>query len=197
MISSARAAGWPPGQLGGRGCRRRWGSGWDVRKTEYIVRSSSAPFSQVRLRTTGRRRRGSRESPFLSWHAGASAVADGLRAIPFQRLATLPWRAITAGVSGGLVLLLLVGAFTFDMTYADRIQPGVHALGVNLSGMRPVEAQAALSARLSTFVKEPVIFEYDERTWETTPTALGMQLDVVRVADAAYEVGRKAARWST
>jgi vancomycin resistance protein YoaR len=163
----------------------------DVRKTEYIVRSNSAPFSQVRLRTTGRRRRGSRESSLSSWRATATSAADRLRAVPFYRLATLPWRAITAGVCGGLVLLLLVGAVTFDVTYADRIHPGVHALGVNLSGMRPVEAQAALSARLSSFVKEPVVFEYDQRSWETTPTALGMQLDVVRVADAAYAVGRQ------
>src|SRR3954452_3133261 len=168
------------------------GIGLDVRKTEYIIRSNPAPFSQVRQRALGRRRRGSRESPLAGWRTTANLVTDTLRAIPLERLATLPWRAIAAGVCGGLVLLLLVGAATFNVTYADRIHPGVHALGVNLSGMRPADAEAALTARLNTFVREPLIFEYDERTWETTPTALGMQLDVARVADAAYAVGRQA-----
>jgi len=106
-------------------------------------------------------------------------------------LAALPWRALLAGIGVGLLLLLVISAAGFDLAYADRIHPGVRALGMDLGGLRPEEARAALSARLAAFAQEPLVFEYDDRTWETTPTALGLRLDVAALADAAYAVGRQ------
>jgi vancomycin resistance protein YoaR len=162
----------------------------EVRKTEYVVRGSTRrlPFASLQTRPPRRRRRGE-PLPYriLSW---AQGLLDWLRGLPFQEVAALPWRAIAIGTASGLLALLIVSMVVFEVAYANRVQPGVHALGVDLGGKSVAEAQVALAGQLDQYIHQPLEFTYAERHWRTTPADLGMQLDVAPIVEAAYAMGR-------
>lgn len=96
-----------------------------------------------------------------------------------------------------MALLLLLGftavtAADYQSQHNDRIFTGVSALGVDLSGLTPAEAQAALEQAFS-YPQTAVITLVDPATgqeWTYTPADLGLTFDAAAVAAAAYELGR-------
>ncbi len=98
----------------------------------------------------------------------------------------------------GFVIATLVFAAavsTYRGRHDGRIYTGVSVLGVDLSGMAPDEAQAALSdavpypqAAVVTFVYAPT-----GQTWQKTPAELGLSLDAEATVAAALQVGRDGA----
>ncbi len=167
-----------------------------MRKTEYIVRANTAPAALDSLRTRFERRR-RRQAVSRSWSTRATAVmarlealCEYLAALPWHELRVLPWRAVGAGVGGGILLLLLVSTLALQVAYGERVLPGVHALGLDLSGKTEREAQDLVAARLAAFGREPLVVTFDNREWTTTPADLGASLDRDAVVAAAYAVGR-------
>src|SRR3954447_6658214 len=78
----------------------------------------------------------------------------------------------------GLVLALLVAAVAgYQMTYQDRVYPGVSVAGHDLSGMREAEVQALL-ATLNP-ADGPVALRTDDglHQWTLARADLGLNLD--------------------
>jgi len=104
------------------------------------------------------------------------------------------WLARTAYASAfALVILLSVGLTTgavFDIAYRGTIYPGVHAWGIDLSGLTPEQAGVALAETFNYPQSQAFVFKDGDRVWSTTPAELGVTFDLPATVTAAYAVGR-------
>jgi len=104
------------------------------------------------------------------------------------------WLARTAYASAFMSVILLSVGLTaggvFELGYRGRIYPGVHAWGVDLSGLKPEEAARALSATFTYPQSQAFTFKDGNRVWSTTPAELGVSFDLPATVTAAYSVGR-------
>ena len=91
-----------------------------------------------------------------------------------------------------LILSLPGSVLAFEWYYADRIYPGVSVWDVDLGGMRPDEAAAALVDGLE--IDAPHIKLYGpESSWSIRPTDLGLRLDPWATLAPAYR-GKRPTR---
>jgi vancomycin resistance protein YoaR len=84
-------------------------------------------------------------------------------------------------------LILLVGSHA---AYAGQIYPGVSVAGIDLSGLTESQATALLAQRMSFPQTGKIVFTDGQRTWLATPADLGLMVDAVPNAQAAYALGR-------
>ena len=84
----------------------------------------------------------------------------------------------------------LLGAAGYLIYYDGLILPGVSVWGVDLSAMAPETAEAALQGKFDYPQTARITFTDGDRDWEVTTGELGVQFDVSRTAQAAYQVGR-------
>ena len=116
-------------------------------------------------------RRGSQAGGTRKSHRGSASSVRTLR------FATLPIVAVAA--------LLL-----FEITTWDRIAPGVRALGVPVGGISQAEAAARLAPGVQQVLDQPLELRSGPQSWHTTARDLGLRLDPIELAAAAYSVGR-------
>jgi vancomycin resistance protein YoaR len=111
----------------------------------------------------------------------------------YRRPAVNPWfiRLPVLFISGSLLLLLVLGVFigAFQMRYQDKIVPGMWAYNVNLSGMTPEEAEAALASRFTYDDEAVFTFRDGDQFWQTTAGELGVSFDVKGTVEQAYAAG--------
>jgi vancomycin resistance protein YoaR len=102
-------------------------------------------------------------------------------------------RLATYTRAGAVAIVLLVVALFGGVQLAERdqIRAGVHAYGVNLSGMTAVEARTALLAATSERVNQPLRLTDGDRRWELTAAELGLTMDVQRALDEALAAGHE------
>src|SRR6476661_1357545 len=85
------------------------------------------------------------------------------------------------------VLLLAVLAIAvvggYQVAYAGRIFPGVQALGVDLGGRTPDEANAALGTRADALLAAPVTIVAGDTVRRTTWRDVGLRLDGAALRD--------------
>lgn len=91
---------------------------------------------------------------------------------------------------GALALVAWVG---FEITYANKIYPGVYILDQDLSGLTEEEAYQSLSEALDYTYEGRIEFTYQDQVWEAAPIDLGYLVDPATSAHQAIEVGRS--RW--
>ncbi len=102
------------------------------------------------------------------------------------------WGAFLLGLLvGWAALLLLLGGYR--LRYWGRIYPGVSVAGVDLSGLRPDEAETRLAAALDYPVNGRVVLQGGGQEWTFRPVELGLAVDVRASVRAAQQMGR--ARW--
>lgn len=110
---------------------------------------------------------------------------------PYQKAPVLPQVAIA--VIGGVTLffiLVIIWVLGYQLVYAGRIFPGVSVAGVDLSGMKPVEAAVKLNQALSYPNQGKVLLRYGQNSWVASPAELGMVFDPSTSAMTAYKMGR-------
>jgi len=91
---------------------------------------------------------------------------------------------------GFLALLLVGGLLAIQVFYANRIYPGVRALGVPVGGMTRDEARAALTDRVAAMSTRSITIGFKELNWTVAGQHLGVRPDVEPVVDEAYRLGR-------
>jgi len=92
-----------------------------------------------------------------------------------------------------LLFISLVPLFgsvlVFEWYHADRIYPGVRVWSVDVGGMRPAEAAAALVEGLGLDAS-PVTLRGPDRSWSVRAEDLGVRLDPWATLAPAYRLGR-------
>ncbi len=109
----------------------------------------------------------------------------------YQKTPVLPQVAVA--VIGGVTLffmLVLIWVLGYQLVYAGRIFPGVSVAGVDLSGMKPVDAAVKLNQALSYPNQGKVLLRYGQNSWVASPAELGMVFDPSTSAMTAYKMGR-------
>jgi len=98
-------------------------------------------------------------------------------------------------MSGLLVVLILIAAggvwfLSIERRYQQRIYPNVSILGVNVGGLQPVEAEAAITEHFRAFTDAPVILNFEGRSWRVSGNDLGLVMGVNDSVQQAYKIGR-------
>jgi len=92
-----------------------------------------------------------------------------------------------------LTVLLFGSVLAFELYHADRIYPGVRVQGVDVGGMQPDEAGVALTGGLG--LNAPLVtLRGPDRSWDVSPTDLGLRLDARATLAPAYSLGREFSR---
>jgi len=86
--------------------------------------------------------------------------------------------------------LVVLGGAAYELSYRDKILPGVRAWGLDLSGMTLEEAGFALSGKFTYPTTAQFVFRAGDKTWSATPAQLGARFDLRATLSAAYSVGR-------
>lgn len=99
-----------------------------------------------------------------------------------------------------LVLLIAIAGSTwwfFDYTKDDGlIYPNVYAYGLNLGGMTPEEASAAIHDLTdATYTARNLTVELPDSTLVLSPTSTQAALDVDKLVQQAFDYGREGNRW--
>lgn len=123
-------------------------------------------------------------------------------AAPSRPHTGLSWLDLLTQVALASLVLVLIGVLSvvlatglFERSYAERIYPGVHVWGVNLSGLTQAQAAEAIASSLTSPQSVHVTFRDGNRTWTATLAELGLKLDAPATAAAAYAVGRNGQPW--
>jgi vancomycin resistance protein YoaR len=99
---------------------------------------------------------------------------------------------IVAGSAAAGIVLLVLGFFVmYQIAYADRIFPGVRALGHELGGYTRDEARATLLQSVDELSRRQLVVGFAEQSWTLTAQELGLRSDVDPVLQAAFSVGHE------
>lgn len=106
-----------------------------------------------------------------------------------------PWliRIPVLFVSGGILLIVVLTLFlmAFQMRHADRIFPGVSAMGIKLDGLTLEQAKSTLENAFHYDETAVFTFRDGDRFWQLSAGELGVAFDVDATAEAAFAVGHE------
>lgn len=100
-------------------------------------------------------------------------------------------------VAAVLILCIGIGTWFYLSTTADNglIMDNIYAAGIDIGGMTPEGAKAALhEATDDTYTSQSIIIEFPDKTLELSPADTKASLNVELLVDAAYNLGREGSR---
>lgn len=99
------------------------------------------------------------------------------------------WQLVSIWLLLPTLAFLLVIA-RFELQYEGRIFPGIQALGLDLSGLSPQEAESELQVAAANYDLPPLAIRYGDQVWPLRAEELGVQVDVGGVVAASFARGR-------
>ena len=111
--------------------------------------------------------------------------AQERRALPRLVRRVLRW---ALGLAAAILLIILAAGLGFAGS-TGRIPAGVTALGVELGGLTPTEAQAKLEAEAARYAEIPVQFTAAGKSFEVSPSSLDVRSDWSAVVEDARHAG--------
>jgi vancomycin resistance protein YoaR len=90
-----------------------------------------------------------------------------------------------------LIAIGLGGLLFFELSNWDRITPGVSALGTPVGGLSRADAVTRLTPTVQQLLDRQLEIRGGGQAWTTSPRELGLRLDPVELAGAAYRLGRE------
>jgi len=99
-----------------------------------------------------------------------------------------------AALAGGLLLFaLVVSLFTlgFRAVYDGRVFPGIYLGWINLSGQTPTDAAELLKEEYTYPDQGKITLQYDDLSWEVSPTEIGLFFSPNYNAELAFQTGRE------
>ena len=131
------------------------------------------------------------EPPVQTGAANDDVLVTRIRRVRLSRRATIVL-AIVAG-------LLVLGAggvawATYDYTndYAGRLLPGAIVAGVDVGGMSPPDAIAAVGEAIQPRLDAELTIRWEDRTWTASARDLGARNDAEEAVAAAIDAGQEA-----
>jgi vancomycin resistance protein YoaR len=98
-------------------------------------------------------------------------------------------RIIGLAVLVAIVVFTACAALGFAVAGRDRIVPGVVVLGVPVGGLTRDDAATRLGPPSAHVLDQPVQIRVGDKSWATSPRAMGLRLDPTELADAAFSIG--------
>ncbi|HEX5307529.1 MAG TPA: L,D-transpeptidase/peptidoglycan binding protein [Solirubrobacteraceae bacterium] len=95
--------------------------------------------------------------------------------------------AIVFALLGALVL----GLYAYDHSRRDQIANGVSVDGVSLGGLSARAATAKLQRSVAARMEQPVLVRNGSHTWELSPRAAGVSVDVAATVSSALAASRE------
>jgi len=89
-----------------------------------------------------------------------------------------------------LITFLLTG-FALLNLYNDKILKGISIGSINVENLTIEEATKVLSDKYNSKISEEISLEVDGQTYSITPEELGVNYDIQKAVDEAYNEGRK------
>jgi lipoprotein-anchoring transpeptidase ErfK/SrfK len=128
----------------------------------------------------------------ISERAGLDVVAPAPRW--WWRLSK--WLAVALAM---MVMLAALGAagvayatYDYSAKYRGRLLPGTVVAGIDVSGMRPRRALAAVRAKIDPRLERRINVRYRDRRWTLTPRSLGARSNAAGVVRAAVNASSRA-----
>jgi lipoprotein-anchoring transpeptidase ErfK/SrfK len=90
----------------------------------------------------------------------------------------------------GLLAVLVGAAFAYDRSRTDTIAEGVRVGGVEVGGLQPEEARAALEREILAPLREPLIVERGTRSWRLGAKEARIAADLDGSVERALDAGR-------
>ncbi len=120
-------------------------------------------------------------------------VRRGSLPLPSRQLAS--WLTRIFFVVALFVVAGAAGLGLYASTHDGRIYEGVRIAGVELGGLDPAAARAALDAHFTTYAATPLTFTSAGETFAITPAEAGARLDSAGTVAAAMTWGREGSLW--
>jgi lipoprotein-anchoring transpeptidase ErfK/SrfK len=98
---------------------------------------------------------------------------------------------IALAVTLAALILGSVGVYAYDSTRDDQIAKGVSAGGVDLSGLTPARARAALERQLADPLRKPVVVKYDGKRYKLSAEEAGVRVDTAGMTAEAVAKSRE------
>ncbi|MGB7339474.1 MAG: VanW family protein [Phototrophicaceae bacterium] len=99
----------------------------------------------------------------------------------------IPILFITGAILTAIVLVLFL--FAFQLRIAERVIPGVYALGIDLSGLTLDEAETVLAESFSYGDDAVFTFRDGDRFWQMSASDLGVAFNARETAEQAFAIG--------
>lgn len=107
-----------------------------------------------------------------------------------SRSGVVPVSGAAKIVAALLLVALLLLLTVLQISASDEIRPNVSVLGVDVGGMTPEEARAALLAVEDERSSQDLTLTDGRQTWTVTTRELGLVIDIDGALDEAYAQGR-------
>ena len=107
-----------------------------------------------------------------------------------MKLSSRAVRSVGLYLVAAMVVFVTGAAIGLEVASRDRVLPGVVVLGVPVGGLSVSDAAARLAPTAAAIVDQPLQLQVGERSWKTTPRAMGMRLDPAELAGGAFSLGR-------
>jgi len=90
----------------------------------------------------------------------------------------------------GVITLISLSLFFYQLAYAGKIYPHVSVAGIDLSGKTKQQASTLLDKRYQSILDEEVIFKTENGEVKTKVKDTGLSLDLDNISNDSYQIGR-------
>lgn len=97
---------------------------------------------------------------------------------------------ITIGFFTAFLLLIITMEF-YQIWYAGRIFPGVTVAHIDIGNLPTEKAELMLENSLASYADKPLQIKWGEMQWQANYSELGIQIDIRKSVDMAYQFGRR------
>ncbi len=100
-------------------------------------------------------------------------------------------RTIILAAVGAVVILILLALLIDSTLYRGKVHAGVTVSGVQLGGLTPEDAKAALDLRVEEAQKNRITLTSGDKKWTVAPEDVGTKVDTAATVGAAMDASRK------
>ena len=91
----------------------------------------------------------------------------------------------------GLLGVLVFGMYAYDHAHRNQLATGVRVDGIPVGGLSATAATARLQHGVAAAMERPVLVRDGSHTWELSPRAAGLSVDVAATVSSALQASRE------